>query len=711
MRLASYLTSTTRYTIDDLPAILESITEDDCIFDGHKDYFYNVPCSFDIETSSFYQDNEKRACMYVWMFGIAGAVIVGRTWNEFITLCEELSTRMELSGHKRLICYCHNLEYEFQWMRKYFRWTKVFSIQNRKPLYAINTLGIEFRCSYLLSGYSLAKLSEKLKTYKIAKMVGDLDYNLIRVGGDNPTPLSEKEWGYCVNDVRVVMSYIWDEMEKNGNISKIPLTKTGYVRRYVRENCFGEKYSKKYNHYRGIMSSLRIQSVEEYNQLKRAFTGGFTHACGFYARTTLYNVSSDDFQSDYPAQVCGRLFPMSSAEMVTINNKEELEDNIKHYCCLFDVEFINLHPIITDENYISISRCSIAEKPVINNGRLVSALKVKTTITEQDFLIIKKFYRWDKMGVANFRRYRRGYLPTDFVKSVLALYKDKTELKGVAGKEYELMYSKELLNSCYGMMVTDIIREEITYSDIEEWGTSSPDIDKALEKYNKSWNRFTFYPWGVWVCAYARASLFTGIYEFITGGQTDPDQYTHDYVYSDTDSIKSINRYRHIDYLNRYNEGMRRMLYKAMDYHGLSRDLVEPKNIKGEKRLLGIWDYEGDYAIFKTLGAKRYMVKKGGEWSITVSGLNKHIAVPYLTDKYGDDCIEHFDDDLIIPAGYTGKQTHTYIDDELSGEVTDYLGNRGRYTEKSCIHMEGAEYKMGLADEYITYLTHLTSKK
>lgn len=258
-----------------------------------------------------------------------------------------------------------------------------------------------------------------------------------------------------------------------------------------------------------------------------------------------------------------------------------------------------------------------------------------------------------------------------------------------------------------GMMVTDIIRELITYDNDTEWGSEVPDIDKALNRYNKSYNRFTFYPWGIYVTAYARTALFTGILEFITGGSSDPAKYTHDYVYSDTDSIKGMNRSSHEKYINKYNQNIRTQLCKAMDFHKLPYEMIEPKNIKGVPKCLGVWDYEGDYEYFKTLGAKRYMDKKDGEWSLTVSGLNKKITVPYLVKKYGDDCINHFDEDLTIPAEYTGKNTHTYIDEETSGTIRDYLGNLGYYHEYSSIHLEGAEYSLSITPEYMTYINRI----
>jgi hypothetical protein len=503
------------------------------------------------------------------------------------------------------------------------------------------------------------------------------------------------------------------------------MTKTGYVRQYCRRECFKNEKSKKYKknrEYYDLMNELTIEP-EEYKQLKRAFQGGFTHANPFYSGKEVENVGSDDFTSSYPCVMVAEMFPMSKAEIVDIKSKEDLEYNLKYYCCLFDAEFINIDSKVLFDNYISISRCWDVEKPIVNNGRLVSAKRIRITLTEQDYNIIKVFYKSEHFGVSNFRRYKKSYLPTPLVKSILKLYSDKTTLKGVEGKEVEYLQSKEQLNSCYGMMVTDIVRDSYIYAD--EWLPDTPDFNTAIEKYNNSSNRFLFYPWGVWVTAYARRNLFTGIIEF-----------KNDYIYSDTDSIKTVNRENHIKYINDYNEMIRNRLYKAMDFHCLAHDLIEPTTVKGEKKCLGVWDFEGYYTRFKTLGAKRYMVEKyiplkvkkrhnikgingdvktfvfkPSEYeyhvNITVSGLNKKIAVPYLKQKFGDDIFKEFKQGLYVPPEYTGKNTHTYIDNERSGVLTDYLGNKCTYHELSAVHMEGSDYHLSLSKEYVDYLTEI----
>lgn len=711
-----FLNCDTIYKPDEIKQVLKMVRPNFRFsYSNKKTKYFNVPCSFDIETTSFFRSTgngkrEKVAIMYAWAFGIYGAVIFGRTWSEFFSMLSDIVSELNLTEEKRLCVYVHNLSYEFQFMRKWLEWAKVFSIENRKPIYALTTAGVEFRCSFLLSGYSLEKLGDDLRTFKVRKLVGSLDYDKLR---HSETPLTKKEIAYCVNDVRVVMAYIAERIEQDGEISKIPMTKTGYVRNYCRNSCFYEpgvsrKKSFKRARYMDIMKGLRL-TTDEYKQLKRAFQGGFTHANPFYSGKVVQDVTSYDFTSSYPCVMLAEQFPMGSSERVEITSKEQFERNLKLYCCLFDVEFIGLQSQLWFENYLSISRCWGVKTAVVNNGRIVSAAHLFTTVTEQDYMIIRKFYTWDKIKVGNFRRYKKDYLPSDFVRAILKLYRDKTTLKDVDGMEIEYLKSKEMLNSCYGMAVTDIVRPEIIYSGDEWKEPETPDFEKAIKEYNGNRGRFLFYPWGVWVTAYARRNLFTGIIEFGT-----------DYVYSDTDSVKVRNADKHRAYLDDYNRKIRLQLYRAMDYHGIDRNAIEPETKDGKKKCLGVWDFDGHYSRFKTLGAKRYMVeysndernkpKNRGHVNLTVSGLKKQVCIPWMLSRWGADGVfEHFTDDLDIPPEYTGKMTHTYIDEPRSGVLVDYTGKPGEYLELSAVHLEKADYSLSIAREYADYLRGVQS--
>lgn len=654
---------------------------------SRKVQYYELPISFDIETTSFMIEDLKCATMYAWGMSINGFVILGRRWDEFIDVYNKIVSFFDLDENKRIIIYVQNLSYEFQFMCHRFKWDKVFALDERKPLYAVTTEYVEFRCSYQLSGFSLSKIGENLQRYKINKMVGDLDYNLTR---HYNTPMTDTEWKYLINDVQVVVAYIKETIENDGGLNKVPLTKTGYVRTFCRESCYKDK------HYRKLMKAL-ILDYEEYMQLKRAFAGGFTHANWQKVGITIENMDSFDFTSSYPYTMVSEKFPMSkSVKIPVINGKDHFETLLSNYCCLFDVEFDNLDGWDAPDHILSRSKCSVCINPVLNNGRVITADRVITTMTEVDFESFRRFYKWEHMRVANMRIYEKQYLPTAFVKAILKLYEDKTVLKDVEGKEVEYLKSKGMINSAYGMCVTDIIRDEDTFT--TEWCSHKPDGEEAIEKYNKNKNRFLFYPWGIWVTSYARRNLFTGILEF-----------DDDYIYSDTDSIKVTNADNHREYLERYNRVVKRKLLEACKHHGVPFEMTSPKTIEGKEKPLGVWDDDGHYFRFKTLGAKRYMTdklnKKGErEVNITVAGLNKVHAVPFMKEnssRTGIDMFDMFDDELYIPPEHTGKNIHTYNDEEFRCLLTDYLGNTAEVHEYSSIHLAPADYHLGMDVEFL----------
>lgn len=693
MKFSQMLTdSAAIYEYKNIDEFCQKLSDNDfeLIHTGKKEKidYYNIPASFDIETSSFYEGKEKRATMYIWQLGIAGYCIYGRTWSEFDDTMERIKETLKLSDKKYMPIYVHNLSYEFQWIMKRMSFSDVFALENRKVLRAKTTDGFEFRCSYLLSGLSLAKVGENLLKYKCNKMVGDLDYDLVRHSG---TPLSDKELGYCINDIRVVMAFVQEEIENNGDITKIPMTKTGYVRNFCREFFLHEgdknhsgKSSKEAKKYRDLIKSLTM-APDEYEQLKRGFQGGFTHADASKCGRTYKDIDSMDFTSSYPAVMLSEKFPMSSGTLIKYPTVEQFNYYKKYFCCIFDCKFNNIQLINLQDAPIGASHCWNIKKPIIDNGKIFYAETLTTTITEQDFYIYQKFYKWDTIQVANLRFYTKGYLPKNFILAIIDLYKAKNELKDVEGKEQEYQLKKGMLNSCYGMAVTDPVRDIIEF-DISkgEWKEAKKnDTNKMIEQYNKSKKRFLFYPWGIWVTAYARRNLFSGIYSL-----------GDDYIYSDTDSVKFQNYENHKEYFEKYNTWIEKRLFAMCDFYGIDHDEIRPKTIKGKEKMLGVWDYDGHYDRFKTLGAKRYLVETNGKYKLTVSGLNKKTAIEYMKEQ--GDPFEFFEEGMKIDGEHTGKLTHFYIDDETSGIVEDYEGNPMQYHELSSIHMEKAEYNLDM---------------
>lgn len=675
--------------------------EFDVIRTNKKVDYINLPCGFDIETTSYKHDNMKTAFMYIWALGIGHdtGVYYGRTWEEFADVCELLQDKLGLHSERRLVVYVHNLGYEFQFMRKHFTWLNVFAVGERKPTKALCDYGIEFRDSYVLSGFSLANTAKNLVKYKVKKMVGDLDYSLTRT---HLTPLTDLEMQYCENDVAIITAYISEQIDMYYNVSKIPMTNTGRVRTHVRNECYytaksHKKSSKgKYLGYRKIMNDLTI-NVDTYIQLKRAFMGGFTHANANYSGKTLTDVSSIDFTSSYPSVMVSEKFPMSRFKPVQIKTVKQLREYCVKYALVFDVKFTNFKCKLTQETYLSESKCGSISGAVINNGRVVAADELTTTITETDFEIIEQVYSWDHIAIGICRYAHKNYLPKAIVKSVLDLYQNKTELKDVAGSEVEYMLSKGMLNSIYGMCVTDIVKDNAIYGD--SWEVEKVDILTEVDKYNASKNRFLYYAWGLWVTAYARRNLWTGI---LAVGD--------DYVYSDTDSLKVLNYDNHKAYTKWFDDGIIKKMGDMCDYYKFDKSLLAPKTKDGVVKMMGVWDFEGTYSRFKTLGAKRYLVQSGDKLHLTVAGLSKQNGINYMKELAGGDyakVFEQFTDTLYIPADRTGKMTHTYIDDELMFDVVDYQGRKAKVITMSAIHLENCDFTLSVASQYKQFLTNL----
>lgn len=720
-------------------------------------WYFNVPASFDIETSSIYdKKGVKFATMYIWQFGLNGLVIYGRTWQEFKQLLTTLVSQLTITDHRRLIIYVHNLAYEFQFIRKHIKWAQnekhqnvVFSLKKRRPIYALTAEGIEFRCSYFLSNCSLAYIGSKmLFKYPVQKLSGDLDYSLIR---HSETPLTSAELEYCFNDVRVVMSYIQEKIEQEGDISEIPLTNTGYVRKFTRDYCTGKfiddpiESKKQSMNYHAIMRALKIQSEKEYAQLKSAFAGGFTHASPLKSRdgedgkSYYSNVGSADLSSSYPYTMVSSYFPMSSGRFLgEVVYPEQFSQLIKKYCCLFTCTFYGIYQVFRAESYISLSKCmNISPDYIQQNGRVVEADELTINITELDFDIISRVYDWDEISVSNMRIYDRGYLPKVFIESILELYSAKTTLKGVPDRVIEYMIKKGMLNSAYGMCVTDIVRDDAIYYG-GEWRSIEADAFSQLSDYNNGFSRFLFYPWGVWVTAHARHNLWDAIFEF-----------GDDYIYADTDSIKGLNFDKHENFFKVYNAHVQFKLFLMCDFYHIPKSRVMPKTVKGVKKLIGVWEREEDYAKFRTIGAKRYLYEyASGALGLTVSGVNKNYALPYLLHHYCnldydlcklaystdprdedaskeamktiidmhkkgvsyDPIFDAFDNTLEIPPGYSGKNIHTYIDFAYFCKVTDYLGNSKYCSELSGTHMEPTGYYFSMSKDYMDYLAGIVTR-
>ena len=652
-------------------------------------FYLNYPVSFDIETTSFYDNNgNKRATMYIFMFSINGHIIYGRTWSDFNTIVEKLKSVLKLHETRKIIVYVHNLAYEFQFLYSICDVTNVFARSPHKVIKCDINECFEFRCSYFLSGSSLENLAKDLTSVEIEKQIGTLDYSLKR---HSKSYLSIQELKYCEYDVKILHYFIMEEMKKNGNnISKIPLTKTGYVRRYCLN--YIQKHTN-YIAYREKIKSIAPTGEKLFILMHKAFAGGYTHANCLHIFDKIENVSSVDFTSSYPAQMVMHKYPMSKFLQCKIDTRSELEKMVKNYACLMEIEFKNLQAK-TSTHILSRSKCSYLQNEIIDNGRVVNADFVQTFLTDIDYKLIQMYYDFDGVRINQFYYSQYKYLPKELVECALEFYGDKTTLKGVEAQEENYLIKKGMLNGIYGMCVTNPVNDEIVFND-GEWREMRGDISELLdEQYNKNIKQFLVYQWGVWVTAWARYELLTAVYKI-----------GDDVIYCDTDSIKFVTSQNHKKIIDEQNKRIISDLEKALKFHGIPKEKIYPRDKFGVVHPLGIFEYEKSYKYFKTLGAKRYCFSYGdNDFNITVAGLGKIKSADYIKSKGGFD---FFDDGMYIPPDYTGKLTHTYIDEEYNLTMIDYSNIPCKIHEKSYIHLEKQDYNLSLANDFINYLNGL----
>ena len=543
--------------------------------------YLEIPCAFDIETTNIYKKDaagvidtdalRPYAYMYHWQFCIEDQVCFGRTWAEFLELLRTLERKLNLSASNRLAVYVHNLSFEFQFFRRFVNVIDGFYKEPYHPLKVVLDCGVEFRDSYALSNMSLAKFCENERGVAHYKLEDSYDYLKIRTPF---TPMTEEEEAYCYNDVRGLAECIASRM-LDDTLAQMPMTSTGYVRRETRNNI------RKNKRWRQKFLDMKLDE-KLYTMCREAFRGGDTHANLRFSNQTLCNVESYDITSSYPAAMMMRRYPSTKFFPITLQTFEHRD--LSDFALLFRVRLMDCrYKGKTGIPYIPRSKCTGIDKDaVIDNGRVLYASMLQMTVTDIDWEIIREEYSYTQVYYKDIYASKYEYMPKEFRDTVMQYYKAKTELKGLDDKVYEYNKSKNKLNAIYGMHVMRLDHEQTEYKD-GEYSTQKKELSELLEKYYKSRNSFLSYQCGVWVTAWARKALRDMLK---TVGHKDV-------VYCDTDSIKFTG-----DHKADFEEVNARIRKEAEEAGAYAEDA------EGRKQYLGVWDNDGSYEEFKTLGAK-----------------------------------------------------------------------------------------------------------
>lgn len=630
----------------------------------HQKGYLNLYAGFDIETTNLITEERKVAYMYIWQLSICsdleGIVYLGRTWEDFIYLLENISEYYNLDNQHRLIIWDANFSFEHQFIRKRLTWQRdseydFFAKELRKPLLA-TTLNIEFRECLSISGGSLAQLAADYTTTQ--KLKGDLDYKVLR---NYKSRLTLQELNYCINDV-VILSE-WSKHIFNtyiGPSKLVPVTKTGLLR--IEVKAAYKRMVSNNNEYKALMAHAFPDESTYIKWFRYLFRGGFVHANLPNANRVL-EALMEDITSSYPARMLLSYYPVTP-----FKDEPFSAEALRTKCCIMEVEFYGLHSKYS-HSIESLHKAIDYEGVKIDNGRIYHAERLRVMLTELDLENYTHFYKWKKARVISFKTAKRGKLPAFILEVLKKHYIEKAKLKK-AKLNHTAKYAitKALVNSAFGLMVTRIQLDKVDYIN-DQWTYSEVSLDYESER-----KRQILLPqWGIYVAAHARRELLTIVYRLTK-------ECGNIVIYCDTDSIKYRPHPKAEAIFKEYNEEIAKQLVAA----GLTDPAFND---------LGMFDFEGHATRFKTLGAKRYLAEVDGKVEATIAGLPKGV-INKFTDPF-----EVFNaEGWYIESENSDKLTTSYNDnyhgDYILGEWVEEESSVALYEVPFSIHTDRDYYNM-----------------
>lgn len=522
----------------------------------HLTYTNELIITADTETSHTIIDDNEIGWVYQWAICICKTVddpnfIYGRTPVEFMECLKHLIDVLDLGSDRFCAIYFHNFSYDYEYLKKWIRDElddtddlnrRILAIGPHKIISYQTTSGIQFRCSYRLSNASLDFWSREILHTRYKKLVGTVDYDLVHF---QDSKLTRTDWRYMFYDVIVDAECVQKAMEQdNDDISSIPCTSTGYVRRATRRRFNRDKNAR----WQFKKAALDRQS---YNMLRMAQQGGYTHASRFHAGETVdikkheeyTRIAHFDMRSFYPSMQRVKKYPISKLVLSHRTPNDTTLQQIyrdKNKCHLFYVCFKNLtlhagipFPIISSSKVKKgkMGQVDITE----DNGRCLQIEGIFVlALTDEDFEIIREQYDIEKMIILEVWSAQAGYLPKWLTDTIDEYYKGKSDWKTKTkiNKEDEVAASmlqkvKNMLNGIYGMTATNPVHESFYDTDNGEWLTKEMDIQEELDKFYDNFNSFMWLQWGVWCTSWAR-------YELIREAEAIG---WNNILYADTDSL------------------------------------------------------------------------------------------------------------------------------------------------------------------------------
>ena len=637
------------------------------------------PMFLDIETSNNHAEDPKD--LRTWIVSIQvlfkDKYYLFRYPEEFISFLESIRKKLGLKPSekfkKRLIIYVHNLSYDISYLLPYInmlpddneKFQGIIEDTNKFLSYVRGCF--EFRCSYRLSGMSLENWSKEMNIEHV-KQVGLYNYDKVIYPDQE---LSQDEQIYDKFDVLSMKECLAKQMSYYGDdLTSIPLTKTGYIRRTLRRSCRNDKYYRKHYFWDNRLNARC------YEYCLKSFAGGYTHNNRFWrdiliesGKTYEYipfsgiyikvdSIKHRDFKSHYPTQqTCSDRFPIGRPQHIfdeSLGYDLSIEDILSEsqsftYFIKIKITKARLRDMNISMPFMQRSKCyqTSIDKERCDNGRIIFIEGEVTMYLDSVTLAILHDQYEIEYKIIDAYRFKNGRLPDCLVSVVDKYFKGKSDKKALVhelteafGKldpktieaEFDLMQEKAGLNSIYGCTVQQPLKpvmqvDELVKFSIKTMFISEEQVEEGLENYYKGKNNFLAYQLGCIVTSLARYELYLLISKVIGYERC---------LYSDTDSIFYIS-----------DEATEKRIEAFNKERKASAHFVELKN--GKKEYYDEFTLEPDCLAFKGLHSKCYGVVTNKGLEITIAGVPARTLIGMKDGK---------------PIYYTREE-------ELSGEEKD----------------------------------------
>lgn len=637
--------------------------------------YCDTPVFLDCETSWNHDDINPKCWIVSIQVWFDGYYHLFRTPEQLMNWYLERIEKMHLDENRKLITYIHNASYDLSYLGPYIQ-KYLPGKESRKGLYDgehkiiyYEQGPLEFKCTYLLSGTSLAKWSKDMAT-EHQKQIGLYDYDKILY---QDSELAESELDYDKYDVLAMQEAFDKQLSIHDDIiTTVPLTATGYSRRKLRSSCNTEDYRNKYFLANRIDAHTILFALHSY-------AGGYTHN-NRWLKSTVIKVSDlqkkygpdvmighGDFRSHYPSQL--RTYPMGWGKSDIYYHISEHDDYFKLHGHNINIDDIcDLYPEYTTISHIRFYHMSLRDKKIsmpfmqfskifnshmirknpdgtetvledkaarihCDNGRVLAMVDneevsgyFETFIDNRTLKIIQKQYNI-KYKVIEVIRFKTEKCPEEVAAVIDELFKAKTDKKikhEKYKKEYgeldprtieagiDLLMSKALLNAIYGVFATFPLRPEIDMDFDREIPfqeikrmTTIEDYEEGLNEYYSHRNNFLTYIIGPETTAAARYELWE--YMEAIGYEN--------ILYADTDSIfyiKTPEIQARIDALNAEKN-------KTAPYI---------TDINDNMVYYDVFEQEEDLLAFKGLHSKCYAyVTKRNELKAVIAGVPERTVI------------------------------------------------------------------------------------